>query len=278
MKKINFIAILKKKQIIILIFFGPAFLYAAFENIEVGAQPLALGNACTALVESPFALYYNPANIHHISSFQFAFSYQNYYGIPEINQLNLIANGHIKEWPLSLGVNRFGNNLYQELQLTIGSSYKLINQASIGLSIQYYYLQITNYGQSSTWGVNLGFQYNLVKNLDMGIQVSNINQPVLGKAKEKLPQCFSMGFCYRPLSTLSLLMEFFRDVSFDQDYRAGIEYNLSKNFVLRMGIIDQYNTYNLGFGIILKNLVIGYALLNHQVLGVSHVISMLIDL
>ena len=248
-----------KKHIIIAVLSTPVFLYAAFEKNEVGAQPLALGNACAALAASPFALYYNPANIQYIASFQFAFSYQNYYGIPEINQINLIANHHLKEWPLSLGVNRFGNNLYQEMQLILGSSTRLMEHASIGLSVQYYLLQIKNYGQSSTWGVNLGFQYTLVKNFDMGIHITNINQPVLGESREKLPQCFSIGFCYRPICTLNLLMEFFRDVSFGQDYRAGIEYNLSKYFVLRTGIIDQYNTVNLGFGIILKNLMIGYS-------------------
>jgi hypothetical protein len=256
----------------------PVLIYAAFEKSEAGAEPLALGNACVALQGSPYALYYNPANIHDIPSLQFAFSYQTFYGITEINQLNLIANYQIKKLPLSLGINRFGNNLYQEIQFTMGSSYRLINNTYIGASVQYYSLQIKRYGQSATWGVNLGFQYNAIENLDIGIQVTNINQPHLGKIKEKLPQCFSLGFCYSPIMSIKLLAEFFRDVSFEQDYRTGIAYNVSENFIIRVGIIDKYNSYSLGFGINVKHMVFDYALLNHQILGISHVISMIMDI
>ena len=266
------------KQITFIFILSPIFVYPAFEKNEAGAEAHALGNACVALFGSPYALYYNPANIKRIKSIQFAFSYQNFYGLPEISKINFLSNFQIRKTPISIGIDRYGNNLYQELHLAIGSSFKLIENVYVGTCLQYYSLQIKRYGQQSTWGLNLGFQYSLFNSMDAGIQVTNINQPHLGINKEELPQCFSLGFCYKPLSSLKILVEFFRDVYFEQDYQAGIAYNLSKQIVIRVGTIDKCNTYNLGFGFNLKNITFDYALLNHQVLGISHSVSLIFDI
>ena len=264
-------------KIFFIITFFPVYIYSAFEKIEVGAESQALGNACVALVGSPYALYYNPANINQDKGFQCAFSYQNFYGIPDINLMNMTTNFMFKKIPFSFGINRFGNNLYQELYVSIGSSYKINKDASIGICIQYYSLQINRYGQQSTWGLNTGLKYCLAEDFNIGFHVTNVNQPELGTVNEKLPQCFSLGFGYKAIPRLIILGEFFRDVSFDQDYRAGILYTLSEQFFLRVGTIDKCNMYNLGCGFILKNISFDYALLNHQVLGVSHSLSIIFN-
>ena len=94
--------------------------------------------------------------------------------------------------------------MYQEYQFNMGSAYKFNDEASMGISLQYYLLNIINYGNQWSWGINIGFQYLITKELSIGALVANINKPVMGISNEKLPQTLSLGFCYIPLSAFKI--------------------------------------------------------------------------
>lgn len=266
------------RSVIIIIFGIQSLCYATFEKLEVGAQSIALGNALVAMKGSPYSLYYNPANIQVNQQTQIVFDYQNFYGIADLNQFNMIANFNINNIPLSTGINHFGNKLYQELQFILGSSYNLTDKASIGVSFQLYSLQIRGYGQQSTWGIHLGFQYYLLDDLSVGAFSTNLNQPTIGNIKEKLPQTFSLGFCYQPSNRLLINFELFRDVRFEQDYRAGFSYDIISNLFLRIGIEDKTESYSLGTGIFTELIKFDYAIKLHQTLGTSHIVSLMFEI
>jgi hypothetical protein len=247
--------------------------FAAFEKLEIGAKPLSLGNAMVAWQKNPYALYYNPSNIYISDDFYMGLSYRSFYGLYEVSQVNIISNFTIRNMCLALAVNRFGNTYYQEYQFNMGSAYQLTEEASLGISIQYYLLKIANYGNQGCWGVNMGFQYQVLNELSIGSLVTNINKPIMGSTNEKLPQTLSLGFYYTPVSVLKIGFELYRDVRFSQDYRAGIAYTVTKNLVLCMGLNDQTRSFSLGLGIEIKSIEIDYAVLFHQILGVSYAIS-----
>jgi hypothetical protein len=200
-------------------------------------------------------------------------TYRSFYGLHEVSQVNIITNFTVRNICLALAGNRFGNNLYQEYQFNMGSVYEFADEASLGFSIQYYLLKIVNYGNQGCWGVNMGFQYQILNDLSIGSLVTNINKPVMGSSNEKLPQTLSLGFCYTPVSVLKIGFELYRDVRFKQDYRAGIAYTVAENLVLCMGVDDQTRSFSLGLGIEINSIEIDYGVLVHQILGVSHVIS-----
>lgn len=247
--------------------------YAAFEKLEIGAKPLSLGNAVVAWQKNPYALYYNPSNIYISDDFYLGLTYRSFYGLHEVSQVNIISNFTVRNVCLALAGNRFGNNLYQEYQFNMGSAYEFTDEASLGLSIQYYLLKIANYGNQGCWGINMGFQYQILNELSIGAVATNINKPVMGNTHEKLPQTLSLGFCYTPVSVLKIGFEFYRDVRFNQDYRAGIAYSIAEYLVLCMGVDDQTRSFSLGLGFEIKSVEIDYAVLVHQILGVSYVIS-----
>ncbi len=251
---------------------------SAFEKKEVGASSFAIGNAAVAIDEYLFALYYNPAALSAPEKFQIAFSLQNYFGIGELNAVDMTTNFTLAGHPLSFAINRFGNQSYQEIQLTAGSRYKLLKNCAIGFSVQCYILAIRQYGQALAWGINLSVLYKLIPGVSVGALVTNLNQPVISAAGEDLPQTMSIGFCYYPVPDLIVSFELFQDTRFSQEYRAGCSYQVIPFLTVRAGIEDQLNIYTYGLGINMNWINFDYALRTHPVLGVSHIATLSIVL
>lgn len=251
---------------------------SAFEKKEVGASSFAIGNAAVAIDEYLFALYYNPAALSAPEKFQIAFSLQNYFGIGELNAVDMTTNFTLAGHPLSFAINRFGNRIYQEIQLTAGSRYKLLKNCAIGFSVQCYILAIRQYGQTLAWGINLSVLYKLIPDVSVGALVTNLNQPVISAAGEDLPQTMSIGFCYYPVPDLIVSFELYQDTRFSQEYRAGCSYQVIPFLTVRAGIEDQLNIYTYGLGINMNWINFDYALRTHPVLGVSHIATLSIVL
>jgi hypothetical protein len=251
---------------------------AAFEKKEVGASSFAVGNAVVAIDDYFFAVYYNPAAIVSAEKFQIAFSFQNHFGIGEINTIDICSNFTVAGHPFSLAINRYGNKSYQEIQFSTGSSYTLIKNCAIGLGIQFYSLAIKQYGQAMTWGINFAFLYKLLPDVTIGALVTNLNQPVISRVGENLPQTMSLGFCYYPVTNLMVAFELFQDTRFNQEYRAGCSYQVIPFLTIRAGIEDRINIYSFGLGINMNWIEFDYALRSHPVLGGSHILTLSIEL
>jgi len=248
-------------------------LKGAFDKKEVGASSFALGNAAVGIDHYLFAIYYNPAALSTEFPFQTAFSYQNFFGIGELNAVDLMINFKLSGHPFSFAINRFGNGQYQEVQITAASRYEIVETCAIGISVQNYILAIQKYGQAVAWGINFSALYKLLPELSIGALVTNLNRPVISEAREKLPQTMSLGFCYYPVPDLMMSFEFFQDIRFDQEYRAGCSYRVISFLTIRAGIEDQLNIYSYGLGVNINWIDFDYSLRNHPVLGISHIIT-----
>jgi len=265
-------------KLALLLLLLPRILSASFEKKEAGAFEFGLGNAVVASKNIPFAIYYNPANLNASVMPEFYAAYRNFYNLPDINQADLAINFRIADMPLAVAFSTYGNQLYSEMQFSSASKYDISNLLSIGMSLQFYSLSITNYGSDLSWGINAGIAYDLSDGIRIGAQITNVNSPTIGKQNEELPQSFSLGTAYKIFEKGEFLFEFFRDTRYEQDYRAGFNYEIFNQTFIRMGITDKTDSYSFGAGSKFGTFQVDYALINHSVLGTSHSISMGISL
>ncbi|MCK5034241.1 MAG: hypothetical protein KAS18_11420 [Calditrichia bacterium] len=250
----------------------------AFEKSEIGAAQIAMGNAGVAVFYSPHIVYYNPALLFLSDNLQIVMTYQNYYGLHDLNEIDISSSFPLGDFGFSLALNRFGNEYYQEVKITAGSGFEIAKDCALGISTQCYFLRIHNYGQEMSWGINMSFFYNLLPGLSVGALATNINQPEIAEINENLPLSFNLGFCYQPMDEMILVFEIYRDIRFEQEYRAGLSYRIYSPLIFRMGIEDKKDTYSFGVGIITGWIDIDYALRVHHSLGASHIISVIFDL
>jgi len=251
-------------------FFGPE-VHSAFEKKDVGASSFALGNAAVAIDEFPFALYYNPAALSASKKYRMAFTVHNYFGISNLNEIDLTTCFNFAEHPFSVAINRFGDRRYQEIQFTAGSRFEIIKDCSIGFSVQCYILSIKDYGQALAWGVNFAVLYNILPEITIGSMITNLNRPTISRPREQLPRTMSIGFAYYPVSEFMVSVDLFQDTRYDQELRAGFSYRVIPTLTIRAGVEDQLNLYSYGLGINIDWITLDYSLRTHTVLGVSHI-------
>jgi hypothetical protein len=251
---------------------------AAFEKKEVGASSFAIGNAAVAIDDFIYAVYYNPAALSFSDKIQAAFTVQNYFGINDLNSIDLTTRFSVAGHPFSIAINRFGNPHYLEFQLSAGSQFELSKNCAVGVSAQWYILSIKKYSQDQAWGISFSILYSVTSKITLGALMTNVNRPTISEANEDLPQTMNMGLSYRPGNDLILSFEVFHDIRYLSEFRAGCSYQVLPAFTIRAGIEDQLDLYSYGFGINLNWISVDYALRTHSVLGLSHIATVTVTL
>ena len=268
----------------------------AFANIGFGARPVGMGGAYVGLADDVNSVVWNPAGLTKIKNYETAFNYTNQLGLIGYNYLaaaipladsqglgfSLITSGDkaLREWTLgtsyarrifgfSVGLNfklrfaSFGNNALN------ADDYKVFEQDEIseGMSNQVK-------GNALGFGFDLGFYYDVSKNLSVGMQLSDIYSPLFwnskvdnkakeakGKYSELIPFGMEFGAAYHISNNLLFVLDYNPSLykGTNQRVKAGMEAVFFDIVVLRGGVQNIINDisdekYSLGFGLNLKSL------------------------
>ena len=223
---------------------------SAYSQAVLGARPVSLGQATTALPESAWAVFENPAmisaNQHTVSFFGI-----RYYGLPELSDVAAVITYPTNFGVIGGGAHRYGNDVFSEsrIRLTYKNSYQNFHY---GFALNYNHVaQGGGYGSFGALGIDVGIAALIIDNLWIGAKATNINQGKYGEANdivEEVPQNLSIGFSYRLSGVALFTTDVIKDVSFPIAYRAGVEIDIVENFKARAGITTAPQTFSGGFG------------------------------
>lgn len=240
---------------------------AKAQNI-LGARSVSLGKAATALPNSGWALFGNPAMMNERQR-SVSFFGIRYYGFSELTDMAAVGNYPAKWGVLSVGAHRYGFDLFNENRIRLG--YKNEFQSfHYGVVLNYNHIaQGGGYGSAGAIGLDVGIAASLFDGGWIAARATNVNQPAYGNIDEPLPRELAIGFSYQ-LSDIALLTsDVVKDVRFPISYRGGIEVNIFKGFVGRAGITTEPVTFSGGFGYSSSIWKINVVAQNHIELGIS---------
>lgn len=258
------------KIIVIIIIVTPAYIFAAFEDKLSGARPQSLGGAFCALADDHNAIYYNPAGLVKLTSPALSSTYQTLFNLPELRYQSLNFALPLKNHKtLAFAIQAFGKDVYQERCLFLSSAISISENFYLGTNIKYLKLKIIEAGKTSSWSIDIGFLYDIRKNISLGMMAKNINKPFLG---EKLPVSYRAGIKIDLTPKIKLLCDF----DHSQRLYMGWETYLNHYFILRHGFLTKPKRYTFGMGIRNKKITLDYALMNHPVLLFTNQISLTI--
>jgi long-subunit fatty acid transport protein len=247
--------------------------FSAFEQNEAGTKPYALGGAFVALADNAWAIFYNPAGIARLVHPEISIFYMpQQFGLKELSTTSIAGNYNSNVGALGFGVRRFGFSLYKEITASFTYASMFLGVYA-GVNLNYHSLTISNYGNDAAIGVDAGFIFPLVRGLDFGICVKNLNMPTIGRGREKLPQIFSTGVSYSPLDNLIVAADYRKEISFEGSPRFGVEYRVFDFASLRIGAANNPPTYTAGIGVAYEFIQFDYSFFTHQELGISHTFS-----
>jgi len=247
--------------------------YGAFEERGVGSAYLGLGGTGLAGGGLSFIVFRNAAALPFYAEKRVDLFYRNFYGIPDLNEVALGFTLPLKSLPVSLGLTQYGSKTYNESQIRIGVAYRVSSSVALGITGNLYYLSLKNYGYSTSAGFGLSGLYTVSNRLNLGFVVNNLNEPVIGAAREKIPLTMMLGLSYSPAEGVIFNTDLVKETDVDFDYRFGLEYVALDWLILRAGFRTLTKKLGFGLGLFLGRLRIDYSLENHPDLNVSHSVS-----
>jgi len=290
--------------VFLLLLVPPAFAQvatASFLRVPVGARPVALGGAYTAMAEDPYAMHFNPAGLAR-SPRQVVASHNEY--ILDMQQ-EYIAYAH----PLNVGAIGVSVN-YFDLGMTdgatipniaspvppISSSIRDTDVSNFAVSIGYgrelfmeglnvgiaakYIDQIVGRFRDNTFAFDLGVYYHRENNpLSVGFAILNLGDKLrLQSINQDLPRTLRLGGAYRIIpDKLIVTADAERTIHEDRTYsHLGAEYWVVKMLALRIGwdkVSEAGNGLRLGLGAKWKGLSFDYAYADENELKDVHRVS-----
>ncbi len=255
--------------------------WADFEDLGVGARPIGMGNAYTALADDVNAIYYNPAGLAQLDECQFTSGYGKlYWGLDDGSNLGsgFIGYAHpLYHWgTLGAGWVNFGlQGLYRENSFILSYGNRLNKRLLAGLNLKLLskkygkdrYTEnalidggpgvtgerdpVFSEGYSKTgFSSDLGLLYKFNREYSVGLSLIDINQPHmdLKDNKSKVPMGVKSGFLYN-----SDFLTFAFDTTFrngDVNVYSGVEkWFLNRTFGARAGLgVGSRSFSNLALG------------------------------
>ena len=243
------------------------FAFATGEPFPMGARSWGIGNATVAIADN-YAVFNNPAGLGFLKDNFVSTSYHARYSITGLQTLSLSGNYNTKYVNIGLGIERFGDKLYNEQKLGLALA-KSTNRVSLGIKVSYFQASIENFSSKNTLLTEFGVMTKLSSKVMMGFHAYNLTGAKLF-ASQRMPTVLRLGISFTPSKQILLVTEAEKDLDFPLLIKAGLEYQIVKNFYLRTGITSRINNAHFGFGFRAKQFAFDYAASNHLALGFSH--------
>ena len=262
-------------------------LFASNDNTTIGGRSAALANSSVTLNDF-WSVHNNQAGLAYFDHIAVGFYYENRFMVKE---LGLRAGAFIlptKSGVFGLNYNYFGYTKYNEQKIGLAYSRAFGDRFSVGLQLDYLTTRIAeDYGSKNTFTFELGIRTKLSENFVIAVHVYNpIGVKIENEYNEKIPTIFKLGLSYQLSDKLLLALETEKDLIYKPLLRAGVEYKIVEQAIVRMGYSTLPSTtgsqnfsisslYAFGFGLNLKKLVIDFSSTVHQTLGWSPQISII---
>ncbi len=239
-----------------------------FGQLIIGADALALGMANTAVDNTNWGIFSNPASLK-ADQIVFGFYSQRSYGISELTDVAVSGSTPTRFGIIGAGIHGFGGDLFKETRFRLGYA-GITGNLKFGVTLNYNVISIGgDYGNASALGVDLGLLASLAEDLSLGARATNINQPTYDGEQEYLPRELAVGLAYRLEETMDLYVDVVKDVRFPVSIRGGMEVQILEGLKGRIGVMSGPDTYSGGIGYRVDEWEVNIGFQKHGYLGIS---------
>ncbi|TAF45922.1 MAG: hypothetical protein EAZ51_05210 [Sphingobacteriales bacterium] len=243
-------------------------------QVNTGPRITAMGGAGVAL-QDVWAAQKNQAGIALLTKPIASLAYENKFLIKEISTKSAVFAIPIKKYVLGASFQNYGINAYRETQSGLSLARAFGPKLLTAITVNYHQLQISNYGNTRAFSVQVGLQYQALPNLWLGAHVANPNSSKYAETTDLIiPAHIQFGGSYTFSDKLIISTELEKILDNKADFKTGIEYKIIKAFAIRGGVsMNPFKQY-AGFGLALENLLVDFGISSHPILGYSPQISL----
>lgn len=244
----------------------------SFLKIGMGARPVGMGEAFTAVSADVNCVYWNPAGLARIDGFNLTFMHNQWFqqissnylatafGIKQNSvgislTLNRVPEIQIRDKPTSEPISAFDA---EDVALVLAYARSLNSKIDFGVSIKGLYEKIF-VDEAFGLGFDVGAIYFLNNRLQVGCAILNVGPEMkLKEEKFSLPSVSKIGMIYETNESylngnIILGLDLVKLKDNDLKMHWGAEYAYRKSLFLRMGYQFGYDEKNISFGFGLKH-------------------------
>jgi hypothetical protein len=259
---------------------------AGFEDVAVGARPLALGGAFVAIADDANAIYWNPAGLARMDGIRLMGTRAWLFGVPDLH-VDYVAFKAPDLGPISFGFGWLSASLkdiQSENTFILSLARDGIGPLSAGFNLKYFRLDAPGYeryndpaydGAASAWGFDLGALMQLRRNFTVGLSARNLNEPEISLLSttadpDVISRRLHIGAAYLFRETVVLTADMTSETGDlgNLHLHAGGEIWFFNAYAVRVGTAE--NRQSVGAGVKADHWRVDFALVNHQRLDNSY--------
>lgn len=249
-----------------------------YENLPKGARSAAIAGASVVLADI-WSLQNNQAGLAFLEKHTVAGYYQNSFLAKELGNSTFSAAAVTPYGTVGMGIDHFGFSGYSEQKIGIAAARPFGENFAGGLQFNYHYIHIPGYGSKALFTVEAGIIAKVQKHLTIGFHLFNPGRPKVSNYQdERLPSTARAGISFQVATQVMLVTEVALTLGLPPGIRAGMEYRIHKNILLRTGFGSGPLLAATGAGITNGRLRIDLAVTHHRYLGFSPHFSLAYDL
>ncbi|MEN8193526.1 MAG: hypothetical protein ABFS12_11965 [Bacteroidota bacterium] len=247
-------------------------------QINPGAKQIALSHSTVAQANDVFALFNNPSAIAQQNWREIGIYYSpSPFGLSKLANGSAVYHEPTSFGHFSFGLSTYGFELYRESSIIVSYAYNFSNRFFLALTGKYNSLMIERYGNDNSLALSISALAYIVNNFRIGFFIDNVTRSSYGIEKDHIPVVMDLGFSYDLLRTVTLNAAIQKEIDRDASIRFGIEYEIIRYINLRLGAMNEPSSFSAGVGINYSLFEIDYAVFNHQDLGFTHQIGVIIQ-
>lgn len=242
----------------------------AVENLRL-PDIRSLGMGGNGVTES---VLYNPSLMALSTQKSIAIQYVNLYGLKELNRMGGSFQYPNPFLPLGVDISSFGYEAYRETSLRVAMGKSLDPRWSLGVSLQYAWLQtIVAEASVSCLSADIGLNCRLVDNMLIGLLIQNL--PSFQMRNDRLDYksskdfCVQIGFQWEVINNLLIVGTVGGSNERKIEGNAGFEYTAWKTFHLRAGLQTAPLLPSFGIGYDFRRFTLDIAAVYQSVLGIQ---------
>lgn len=226
----------------------------------------------TTCLHDSWSSFGNQAGLADLKHPTISGTFQNRFLIKELSTSAGAFIFPVQSSVFALSVYQFGKTNFRHERYGLSYARALSPLLHVGLQFNYYRFFLAEENQYlGSYGMELGFQYQLTPSLLLGLHTLNPYKTGIktNSGKHDYPSNVNLGVCVEVSKSFDLFTEIEKYFSYPLSLKTGIEYNIMNKLYLRTGISGKPNQLSAGMGFVVKRLKIDLAVAYNQYLGNS---------
>ena len=244
-------------------------LSAGNDDIPPGARASGMGGA-SVIMPGVWANFGNQANLALLTRTSIGIHHEFRFGLRELSATSIAFAKPAANGTFGLCYSVFGYSGFRQSKAGLSYSLRLFKGIAAGIQLDYLNIFSPDNSRANACTFELGILADLNKEFKLAVHIFNpANIHYNGKNGEAIPPEIKMGLGYKPIESLTIIIQTDEKLGGSPVFRAGIEFGLGRILLLRTGISSNPWENSFGLGIKLKNVKIDISVRRHPILGFS---------